>query len=175
MCWREGEKRREQLTFSTFVHIHLTHGHSMCEQAHLGCRAGCLDCTGTLIITRLVERCHRSASRAKGKRKVPNSQSFPENNNIHNSPRTFHLQKHQKQTCHRGEKVLARLQTQSLPWFTSSAVAPLLLERWEKSLTSQTSLPLHIESHSEASREQSNHWTLMSPRVVKSLWRLFYP
>lgn len=64
-----------------------------------------------IIINRQVERCHRSANRAKGERKVPNSQSFPQNNNIHNFPSTFHLKKNQKQICHQGKKALARLHT----------------------------------------------------------------
>ena len=77
MLWREGEKRRERLTFSTLAHLHIPDGCSMCTWAHLGWRAGHLDCVGTLIINRQVERCHRSASRAKGEKESAKFSKFP--------------------------------------------------------------------------------------------------
>ena len=35
MLQREGEKRRERLTFSTFAHLHIPDGCSVCGRAHL--------------------------------------------------------------------------------------------------------------------------------------------
>ena len=111
MLQREGEKRKERLTFSTFAHLHIPDGCSVCGRAHL---------PGEPAIWIVWDPNYKQTSgempqvsqqgKCWGGRKVPDSQSFPENNNIHCFPYIFHLKKNQKQACRQGKKALARFQ-----------------------------------------------------------------
>jgi hypothetical protein len=78
---------------------------------------------------------------------MPNSQSFPENNNIHNFLSTFHLKKNQKQTCCQG----GASQTSMLMNCSD-------LHLLTHSLRSSLRLLFHVESSRQQARKNQSIW-----------------